>query len=258
MTSLSIIVPSRTQPKQAAFLRKALDSIRAQTMYGALPIEVLIGLDLGASAPIELAGEPGVRFVEAYARAQVAALNAAIRASTGAFIAILEDDDRWAPPYLALMLELAGQAPLVTTNELEVDEAGMALNISDCATPSAWVFQRTLWEHIGPFDDDHRYHFDCDWLGRVRQSGAARIHIVEAGAPLDTGAIARERPFLDTIVRQNAPNLRLARHDGPRPLVTRMRHSGAGMRMIATQAGPAAQSRSEVQRLIARYGATPR
>lgn len=258
MSSLSIIVPSRTQPKQAAFLQTALKSIRAQTAAGKITPEVLIGLDLGERAPPELSDEPGVRFIEGYAKSQVAALNAAMRASTGAFIAILEDDDRWAPNYLELMLELAAQAPLVTTNEIEVDEAGAVLAISDCATPSGWLFRRELWEKIGAFDDTHRYHFDCDWLGRVRESGTTRIHIVEAQAPLDPEAITRERPFLAEIMRQNAPHILLARHELGRPLVTRMRHPLAGMKQIATKAGPAAQSRAEAERLVKRYGAIPR
>lgn len=199
-----------------------------------------------------------MRFVEGYAKSQVAALNAAMRESTGGFIAILEDDDRWAPNYLELMLELAAAAPFVTTNEVEVDEQGDVRGISDCATPSAWLLRRELWEQVGAFDDAHRYHFDCDWLGRVRESGAARIHIVDANAPLEPDVMARERPFLAEIMRQNAGTIRLARHEAAIPLVIRMRHAIAGMEQIATQAGPAAQSRAEMERLSARYGSVPR
>lgn len=258
MTTLSVIVPSRTQPRQTAFLQTALRSVRAQTACRAIAIEVLIGIDLGETAPAEIVNQPGVRFVEGYARSQVAALNAALRASTGAFVAILEDDDRWAPNYLELMLDLASHAPFVTTNEIEVDEAGMPRSISDCATPSAWLLRRELWDQVGAFDDAHRYHFDCDWLGRVRESGVTRVHVVDSQAPLEPDALTRKRPFLAEIIRQNAASIRLARHELPVPLVVRMRHPAAGMEQIATQAEAAAQSRAEMERLIARYGNIPR
>lgn len=258
MTSLSIIIPSRTQPRQAAFLAAALKSVRAQTVSRKIDVEVLIGLDAGEQPPEGLETGPDVRFIEAYAKSQVAALNAAMRESKGGTIAILEDDDRWAPNYLELMLDLVTHAPLVTTNEVEVDEAGAPLHVSDCATPSAWVFRRTFADQIGVFDDTHRYHFDCDWLGRARESGAMRIHIVDAHAPLEPDRLAKERPFLAEMVQQNAATLRLARHELPTPLVIRMRHPIAGMEQIATQAGPAAQSRAELERLVARYGAVPR
>ncbi|ANP47249.1 glycosyltransferase family 2 protein [Candidatus Viadribacter manganicus] len=258
MPSLSIVIPSRTQPRQAAFLQAALKSVRAQTVVGKFPMEIIVGIDLGERAPAELVDEPGVRFVEGYAKSQVAALNAAMRESTGAFVAILEDDDRWCPNYLELMVDLATHASLVTTNEIEVDESGALLFVSDCATPSAWLFRRALWEQVGEFDDAYRYHFDCDWLGRVREHGAARIHVVDANAPFEPEEMARDRPFLANIVRQNASTIGLAKHELKHPLVVRMRHANAGMEQIATQAGPAAQSQAELQRLVARYGEVPR
>lgn len=257
MTSLSIIMPSRTQPRQGAFLQAALKSIRAQTVAGRIPLEVLIGIDLGERAPDVLRDEPGVRVVEGYAKSQVAALNAAMRESTGAFIAILEDDDRWHPNHLELMLDLAQQAPFVTANEIEADEAGVSQRFNDYATPSAWLFRRAFWEQVGEFDDAYRYHFDSDWLGRARESGAMRIHVVDASAPLEPEAMERERPYLAEMMRHNAPTIRLAQHELKHPLVIRMRHPLAGMEQIATQAALATQSKGEVERLVARYGRLP-
>lgn len=256
--TLSIIIPSRTQPQQGAFLRKAVASIRAQTVQGRIPFEILIGLDAGAAPPTDFTPDSDTVFVEGYAKSQAAALNGAFARSTGDHLAILEDDDRWHPNYLEVMLDVAQHAPLVTTNEIAIDEAGKVLYLSDSATPSAWVMTRDVWRTVGAFDDAYRYHMDCDWLGRARACGVSRIHLVEAEADLTPETLDQNRPMVAELMRQGGAFLRIAAHGLKSPLVVRMRHDGAGMSIIATNAEAGARSSQEAAQLMARYGYIPR
>jgi glycosyltransferase involved in cell wall biosynthesis len=95
--SLRVIIPSRTQPRQAEFLRRAVQSIKEQTIYSTMTIEIVVGIDRGRSLPAGLADELGLTAVESHANSQAAALNAGIRNVNTDLLAILEDDDRWHP-----------------------------------------------------------------------------------------------------------------------------------------------------------------
>ena len=45
--SLSVIIPSRSQPRQLSFLSKSIMSIRNQTIIDMFDIEIIIGVDKG-------------------------------------------------------------------------------------------------------------------------------------------------------------------------------------------------------------------
>src|ERR1041385_3417493 len=113
METLSIIIPSRTQPNQEKFLNRALASIQRQTIYKDVQIDVIIGIDSGTKPPKDLHQLSDVRFVQSDGRSQAKALNAGIRAAAGDYIALLEDDDQLEPKYVETALAALAKADFV-------------------------------------------------------------------------------------------------------------------------------------------------
>jgi hypothetical protein len=77
--SLSAVIPSCSQPQQPQFLRRAVASIKGQTVCSTMTIRIIVGIDHGEFLPTGLADELGLIVVASGANSQAAALNAAIR-----------------------------------------------------------------------------------------------------------------------------------------------------------------------------------
>jgi hypothetical protein len=251
---LCVLIPSRTQPRQQEFLERSIGAVRGQRGVSALEIEVRIGLDRGAPRPA-LSG-PAV-FAEAASASQAAAINAAAAAMDCDFVACLEDDDVWAPDFIGLALEAARQAPFVSSTQIEVDDRDFVLQVQDFPTPSGWFMTRAAWDKVGPFNEDYQYHLDNEWLGRLAESGLARMHLVESTAPVIPEIVRATRPLLARVLAYGGPNLKLARHHLPVPLVRRLVHRGSGMAMIAAEPARKARSLEETNRLKERFGRVP-
>jgi hypothetical protein len=256
MPKISVVIPSRTQPKQQMFLERALASVWGQSVAARAELEVCIGIDAGASPPMQLT-DKRARFVTAASTSQAAAMNAAAAACTGDYIAMLEDDDRWHPNFLDLALEASAQAPFVSSTLVEVNERDEVLQVQDFPSPSGWFMTRAIWDRVGPFDPAYRWHLDNEWLGRLTETGVARFHLVEAMCPVHPALIQGTRPRLGHVLDHAGPTFRLARHHIPTPLVLRMAHAGSGMAQIARDAEKTAQSEAEKKRLEERYGRVP-
>src|SRR5262249_6756869 len=123
---ISVVIPSRTQPDQSRFLTRSVGSIRAQVRHADVEFDVIVSLDTGAGTP-RAEGLGGVRFIEADARGQAAALNAGASVARGDYIAFLEDDDEWHPAKTAYALRVLERCDFVSSTQLEVDESGQPL-----------------------------------------------------------------------------------------------------------------------------------
>lgn len=254
---LTVIIPSRSQPEQATFLTRALQSIATQTARAELHIDVAVGLDADASAPsIAQTGIP-VRWAHASERSQAAALNAAARGVDADYVAFIEDDDQWQPAHLAVALVFLQQARFYSTTQLEIDAAGTIQRINDFPTPSGWVMPRDTWERVGPFDPHYRYHLDSDWLGRLAEAAIPRVHVAEATAPAQVAMALQVRPWLAAVALNGGPHVSLARHASVLPNVLRLVHTGSGMGQIAGDPHKRQASEQEVAQLQARYGRVP-
>jgi hypothetical protein len=257
--SLLVIIPSRLQRGADGdlMLRKAIASVLRQSAASLLDIDLVIGVDPGAAVPTDLDLPWTVRFVEAGAPSQAAALNAAARSLDHSYLAILEDDDEWHPEFLGLAIEALKCADFVSSTQLEVDTRGENVSIFDFPTPSGWVMRRAVWERVGPFDEAYHFHLDNEWLGRLAEAGARRSHFIEATAPVEAARVAVMRPDLHRVVTQGGPSSTLLRHHVPIPLVRRAVHPGSGMHAVRTD--PEAQGRfqEEYAKLRQRYGHVP-
>ncbi len=254
MPKLCVLIPSRSQPRQQAFLERSIGAVRSQRAAGGLEIEVRVGIDRGAARPTLAVP---VTFTEAATASQAAALNAAAKGMDCDFVACLEDDDMWAPDFLGLALEAVKQAPFVSSTQIEVDDRDFVMQVQDFPTPSGWFMTRAVWDQIGPFDETYRWHLDNEWLGRLGDSGIARMHLVESTAPVIPEIVRATRPLLARVLANCGPNLRLARHHLPVPLVRRLVHRGSGMAIIAADVEAGARSREETKRLTERFGRLP-
>ncbi len=94
---VSVIIPTYNR---AALLREALDSVYAQEGVGEVfEMEVIVVDDASADATPEVVRQyPGVRYTRLETnQGQYAALNVGITASTGKYVALLDDDDLFLP-----------------------------------------------------------------------------------------------------------------------------------------------------------------
>lgn len=254
---LSIIMPSRTQPRQAVFLERAVASINAQTVLADFDVTVLVGVDAGQVPEGDIGRRLGVTFVESHGRSQAAALNAAIRLADTEFVAFLEDDDQWYPQYLENAIWALSLGAFVSSTQVEFDENNVLLRVNDFPTPSGWFMPLTTLRAVGEFDEEYRFHLDNEWLGKLGEAGVARLHMVESTAPVGVNIAARVRPWLARVVRMSGGFARLWRHASPYPLVRRLVHPQSGMAQRATNPAVKEMSEKEYARLIDRFGRIP-
>ena len=252
---LAVVIPSRSQPAQAAFLAKAIASVRAQTVRG-ITFEVIVSLDKGESVP-SLPDTDGVRFVEAASRGQAAALNAGVGQVSADYVAFLEDDDQWHPERVNFALRALAHCDFTSTTQLEMEESGFVTRINDFPTPSGWLMPLSSWQRVGPFNEAYRWHLDNDWLGRLAQSGLRRVHLVEATAPVDPRLVAQVRPCLFNCLQLGGPQSILGRHSLPFPLVNRLVHANSGTSAIERDAAALELSKRESEQLVGRFGRIP-
>ncbi len=257
--TITVVIPSRTQPKQLAFLSRAVQSIKNQTIYAKCQIDVVVGLDSGQNLPLEFCRRLKIRYVQSGASSQAAALNAAAANVASSFLAFLEDDDQWNPQYLEFAFEGLRQADFVSSTQLEVTEQDAVIRINDFPTPSGWIMKTDLWNLVGDFNAEYRLHLDNEWLGRLGESRAKRIHMVESTAPVDVMVMAQVRPWLATLVEAGGAVDRIAflRHKLPVPLVRRLNHIGSGMAKIAAEPEMKQRSLLEKEALIAKFQRIP-
>lgn len=258
---IAVVIPSRLAGgARKLFVEQAIDAASGQAIPRGFRLAFFVGIDLDAQIPSSLGARPDVIFARSNGHSQAAAINAAANAAAARnhdFIALLEDDDQWEPNFLAWALACLETCDFVSSNQLEVDAEERCVRVNDFPTPSGWIMAADLWSKVGPFDESLRWHVDNDWLGRLALSGARRVHLVEATAPINLPSCAQVRPWIANVLTQGGPTSTVRRHLSSRPLVRRTVHQGSGMHQIASNPQAAAESQSEYRQLIARYGRIP-
>lgn len=254
-TKVSVIIPSRLQENPASVTRRIYLGRACQNaddhQTADVDIECVVGLDPGMrgklpgyfQGPID---EGRLVVVEAEEAGQAAAVNAAVRASTGSIIALCEDDDIWRPDKLACQLPLLGDFEMVTCVQREVDERGNFIRVNEFPTPSGWLMRRATWDRVGPMNETFRFHVDTEWLGRARVAGVKRVHLVPEGHVAG--------PWLNNVALFS----KVAATNGTtEPLVTRTANMKGGMARIHAEPGARAQSEMEHRRMVEAFGSVP-
>lgn len=220
-------------------------------------MQILVGVDAGVSAPAGLGADLRAQFAQSGRHSQAAALNAAAKLIDGDVVALLEDDDQWEPQFLELAIATLNRFDFVSSTQLEVLTNGNVVRVNDFATPSGWVMKRKVWQSVGEFDENFRWHLDNDWLGRLRQANITRAHLVEATAPTQIADAQAVRRWLAFVVQRSGGMCQLVRHGSPWPLVKRTVHEESGMWRIARNPTLRAQSENERAELVKKYGLVP-
>ena len=265
--SVSVIVPSRLEkhPKTGQYwLDRSIRSVLEQTAAKDIQIDVIVGIDPGSDVPPHLQQMQNVRFIEAVPvkyKGQAAAINAAMVAATGDAVTMIEDDDCWHPKRLEYGLQFLPGYEFASCNQLEIDTDNRPQNLNDFPTPCGWLMRRGLWNAVGPMDEEHQYHLDTDWLGRLNKhlhaTGGRRCHIVEAGVPVPFDAIVKDRPQLPTLIRWMPVGSAIFRTSEQTPLILRTIHPDSGMAKIRTDEKAGQQSALEHEIMLKKYGYYP-
>jgi hypothetical protein len=260
---LAIIIPTRlklctSEAGSRTFIERAMESALAQVLDQPLKITFIAGVDVDADVPARLAQRPDLLIARSTGRSQILALNAAIALADQAydFVAFLEDDDLWAPEFLAWSLLALVDHDFVSMSHVEIDESGKPVNIQDFPTPSSWLMPIATLVRAGAIDPKSKWHYDNEWLGWLGNSGLRRCHLLEKTAPLSfPGRLLR--PGIGHLRRDAGPNITLLRHASERPLVIRLVHSGSGTAAVQSGGPAARESKNEYKWLIERYGRIP-
>jgi glycosyltransferase involved in cell wall biosynthesis len=205
----------------ARFIRRAIDSARAQTLA---PAELLIvddGSTDGTSAVLdEIEGLR--RLGDGRNRGQSAALNMGVAESRQGLIAFLDADDVWMPDKLARQVAVLEAAPDL---EAVFGHARERVDVPDprflsrdgrvlpARLPSALLIRRAAWARVGPLDETLRIGAPVDWYARARARGLREHLLADVvyerhihGANLGLSAGAAEAYF--TVVRRQVRRLR--------------------------------------------------
>lgn len=185
--SVSCVIPTHRRP---ALVRQALESALAQTLA---PAEVIVVDDEERGAARSVVEEVAARsavpvryLAHSYGRGPSTSRNAGAAIASGAWLAFLDDDDRWLPGYLAAALA-HGDADLVLTARWDVDGTGARvpgkaplpaydahawLRRNLGGTGSSTVIRATLFRAIGGYDRKLRAGEDRDLIIRAMRAGA--------------------------------------------------------------------------------------
>lgn len=251
---ISVIIPSRCDIDARSaykdlFLDRALQTIRNQTEH---IYEICIGVQAHTKSLDRLIAfypDWNIRIVVTDRKGQAAALNEAAAVASGDLLAFLEDDDLWHPKRLMYGLKLLKEmdCEFVSSNQEEVTAEGNHLRINDFPTPSGWLLTHELWLKSGGFDETHRWHLDCDFLGKLSKLQTKRAHLVERGSKLDG------RDWLSNVSRFSS----ICCTSEKDPLVTRLINPRGGMSTITSDATALEQSTIERKRIHEKYGFMP-
>jgi glycosyltransferase involved in cell wall biosynthesis len=185
VNDISVVIPTFNR---AHVLPRALNSVLGQTLR---PDEVLVVDDGSTDTTEEIvrgryADErfPAIRFLEGSEGGVSAARNLGIRESSRQWIALLDSDDAWAPEKLEHQLLALRREPdfkICHTDEIWIRD-GRRVNPMNkhakhggwifkeclplcCISPSSVMIHRSVFDHVGLFDEDLPVCEDYDlWL----------------------------------------------------------------------------------------------
>jgi glycosyltransferase involved in cell wall biosynthesis len=149
MPRVSAVIPTLGR---AALLKRAIQSVLAQTMADFELIVVIDGHDPETITCVEAIGDPRIRHIaHDHSRGPGPARDTGAKAARSEWVAFLDDDDQWLPRKLELQLALAAsdRRALVTTLTNVVTPSGTFLRPLAPYSPDRpideWLFDRTTW-----------------------------------------------------------------------------------------------------------------
>ncbi|WP_263834158.1 glycosyltransferase family 2 protein [Salinibacter sp.] len=183
---VSVVIPTKNRPK---LLGRAINSVIGQTYGDFECIVVDDGSDIPASRVLKRFDDPRVRCIRYdTSRGASAARNSGIRASSGRYIAFLDDDDEWIKTKLEkqvdLIKKLDESVGLIHCWMLRInDETGEVVNSvkpelrgeifektlarQPLGNVSCWLVRRPVLRELNGFDESLPRGNDGDFLRRL-------------------------------------------------------------------------------------------
>ncbi len=180
--SISVVIPAYNGEQ---YLPVALAAVLKQSF---LPLEIIVvddGSQDGTASRVEeiARSEPLIRLICQPNGGTQVARNTGIAAAQGDYIALLDQDDRWLPGYLAAMSAHLRPDAIIFSDYQIIDEAGQVITprvrvraaqmklpyilLGNYVFLSGTIFARSLWQATGPFDPGLIGTGDWDWLIRL-------------------------------------------------------------------------------------------
>lgn len=217
-----------------AFVERAVDSALGQN-HRHLEVVVVDDGSPDESAALvaaRYADDPRVRLVRQANAGTAAARNAGIVASRGAFVALLDQDDRWLPDKLTRQLPLFddpavglvhggghvidSESGRVTSTYAAADELTLADLVHWCKVGCATtVMRRSVLDEVGPFDATLGGVDDWDMWIRIAAAGYRVCGVAEPTVEIfehdgnQGRAYARLYPKLRQVIRKSAARARV-------------------------------------------------
>jgi glycosyltransferase involved in cell wall biosynthesis len=185
MPDIAVIIPAFNAER---YIGEALSSVLAQTL---LPAEIIVADDGSTDRTVDVAAAfEGVTVLRLPHRGVSAARNAAVAASSAAFLAFLDADDIWMPEKLAKQASVAAEQPeagIVMARQMyrfEGPPPSWFRGPTDGGweagfMPSNWFMPRATWETVGPFHEGLTHSEDTDWLARASDLGVLVVTVPE-------------------------------------------------------------------------------
>ena len=182
---VSVIIPTHNRAK---LLEEALASVYSQEGAGSeFEMEIIVVDDASSDATPEIARRhPDIRYLRLDKNRGVSgARNAGIKASTGKYVAFLDDDDVWIPYKLSLLVPILENNPHIAVAYSQIIiKCGNNIEIQpDADAPSGYLFEallmkdflgilnilvrRETFETAGYFDEGLTTFEDIDWMLRL-------------------------------------------------------------------------------------------
>ena len=202
--TISVVIPTHRRP---ALLRAAVGSVLAQTCPADEIIVVDDAADAATRATVEdlaasaAASGPPLRYVANPRRGASASRNLGVAHAAGDIVALLDDDDSWAPTYLDAVrrrfeasaadvvltwrVDLRGRWSLPVRSPREGLTADDVVATNPGAVGSNICLRREVFRRVGGFDETLPVSNDKDFFLRLLQAGASyavvRQRLVRAG-----------------------------------------------------------------------------
>ncbi|MBN1568191.1 MAG: glycosyltransferase [Acidobacteria bacterium] len=211
LPAVSIIMPCYNQ---GHFLAQAIQSVQDQTFKNWELIIVNDGSSDDTEQVVHGFQDPRIRYIYQNNRGLSAARNAGIRATQALFIALLDSDDLWEPPFLERMLECLDRNPHAAAaycGYVFIDEHGnkignpclktvppqdfrrTLLNEGNWLVPSAVVCRKHSMEQAGSFDESLGGVADTDlWIRLCKQKTFVGVNSILIRYRLHEASMSRD------------------------------------------------------------------
>jgi glycosyltransferase involved in cell wall biosynthesis len=177
---VSVVIPVFNGER---FLREAVQSVLDQKYS---PVEIIIVDDGSTDSTANVARSlpETVRYLHQTNKGPAAARNRGIEHAQGSLIAFADADDLWPAAKLELQLPYLIRDPTIEivmgrTQQVLLSGAVNDQTQEQFAEPvfsvnlGSAVIRKSVFEHVGLFDETMRYSEDLDWFLRAREGGAA-------------------------------------------------------------------------------------